>query len=70
MTTAAFPEGVTHKARYGPRLKATADQVKGHGMLSYVGAAELFDDLFGIPLSAGTLVDIELEVGERLEEVN
>jgi len=70
LTTAAFPEEVTHKVQYGSGLKATAAYLKSYGLLSYERAAELFEDLFGTPLSAGTLVNIDREIGERLEEVN
>jgi len=70
LTTAEFPEEVRHKAQYGPGLKATAAYIKGYGLLSYERAAELFEDLFGVPLSGGTLVNIDQEIVERLEEVN
>jgi transposase len=70
LTTAEFPEEVRHKVQYGPGLKATAGYIKGYGLLSYERAAELFEDLFGVPLSGGTLVNIDREIGERLEEVN
>jgi len=69
-TTAEFPEEVTHKVQYGPGLKATAAYIKSYGLLSYERAAELFEDLFGVPLSSATLVNIDREIGERLEEVN
>jgi transposase len=69
-TTAEFPEQVTHKVQYGAGLKATAAYIKSYGLLSYERAAELFEDLFGVPLSGGTLVHIDREIGERLEEVN
>jgi transposase len=70
LTTAEFPEEVRHKIQYGSRLKATAAYIKGYGLLSYERAAELFEDLFGVPLSGGTLVNIDRDIGERLEEVN
>jgi transposase len=70
LTTAEFPEEARHKVQYGPGLKATAAYIKGYGLLSYERAAELFEDLFGVPLSGGTLVNIDREIGERLEEVN
>jgi transposase len=70
LTTAKFPEEVTYKVQYGPGLKATAAYIKSYGLLSYERAAELFEDLFGVPLSGGTLVHIDREIGERLEEVN
>jgi transposase-like protein len=55
---------------FGSELNATAAYLKSYGLLSYERAAELFEDLFGTPLSAGTLVNIDREIGERLEEVN
>jgi len=70
VTVAEFPEDVTHKVQYGPRLKANALYIKNYALLSYDRAAELFEDLFGVALSAGTLVNIDWDAGERLEEVN
>ena len=70
LSTAEFPEDVTHKVQYGPGLKAHAAYIKNYALLPYERAAELFEDLFGVPLSAGTLVRIDREVAGRLEEVN
>jgi len=70
LTTAEFPKRLTHKVQYGPGLKANAAYIKSYGLLSYERAAELFEDLFGVPLSAGTLVNVDREIGERLEEVS
>jgi len=70
LTAAEFPEGITHKVQYGSRLKANAAYIKSYALLSYDRAAELFEDLFGVPLSAGTLVKVDREVAGRLEEVN
>lgn len=69
LTPGVFPEGVSHQAQYGPRLKATAVYLKTYGLLSYERAAELLEDLLGIPVSAATLVAVDREVGARLEEV-
>lgn len=69
VNTADFPKGITHKAQYGERLKAYAVYIKNYGLLSYERAAELFEDLFSVPLSAGTLVTIDRSCAERLEEV-
>jgi transposase len=70
LSTAEFPQDIRHKVQYGPRLKANAAYIKSYGLLSYERAAELFEDLFGVPLSAATLVKVDREVAERLEEVN
>jgi|WetSurSiteA1Bulk_404760.scaffolds.fasta_scaffold20535_1 transposase len=69
VSTADFPKGITHKGQYGERLKAYAVYIKNYGLLSYERAAELFEDLFSVPLSAGTLVRIDRGCAERLEEV-
>ncbi len=69
VNAAVFPEGITHKAQYGDRLKAYAVYIKNYGLLSYERAAELFEDLFSVPLSSGTLVNIDRNISERLEGV-
>jgi transposase len=69
VSTADFPKSITHKAQYGARLKAYAVYIKNYGLLSYGRAAELFEDLFCVPLSEGTLVRIDRGCAERLEEV-
>ena len=56
--------------QYGPRLKANAAYIKNYALLPYERAAELFEDLFGVCLSAGTRVNMDRRVGQRLEEVN
>jgi len=67
-STAAFPKEVTHKTQYGNRLKAYAVYIKNYGLLSYERAAQLFEDLFCVPLSPGTLVNVDRSCSERLEE--
>ena len=69
VSTAAFPEGVTHKVQYGDSLKAHALYLKNYCLLPYDRAAELFEDFFGIPISPGTLVTINSDGGNRLKEV-
>ena len=70
VTAAEFPDDISHKVQYGPRLKANAVYIKDYTLLAYDRAAERFEDLFGVPLSAATLVNIDRETGKRLEEVN
>jgi len=70
VNTAAFPEGVTHKVQYGKRLKAYALYFKNNCLLPYDRMAQLFEDLFGIPISVGTLVTINTHGSDRLGEVN
>jgi transposase len=69
-SAAVFRDGVTHKVQYGPRLGATAVYLKNYGLLTYERTSQPFEDLFGVALSAGTLVDIDREARQRLVEVN
>ncbi len=70
VTTAAFPEGVTHKVQYGEQVKAIALYLKNYVLVPYDRGAELFEDLFGVPISPGTLVRINNESAGRLCEVS
>jgi len=66
---ATFPEKVTHKAQYGDRLKAFAIYLQNYDFIPYERAAEFFTDIFRIPLSQGTLVNINLDCAEKLKDV-
>ena len=44
--------------QYGLRLQAVAAYLRNYGLLPYQRTAELFADLFSIPVSVGTLVTI------------
>ncbi len=70
VTTAAFPEVVTHKVQYGEQVKAIALYLKNYVLVPYDRGAELFEDLFGVAISPGTLVRINTESGGRLIEVS
>ena len=63
LTTAEFLEEVRNKGRYGPCLRATVAYIKSNGLQSYKRAAELFEDLFEVWLSCGTLVNILVKQG-------
>ena len=69
VNTAAFPEGVTHKTQYGENLKAHALYLKNYCLLPYDRAAQLFEDFFGIPISPGTLVRINIDGAKGTKEV-
>ena len=70
VAVAAFPEAVGQPAQYGARLQAIAAYLKNYGLLPYQRTAELFEDLFSIPLSVGTLVSINELCGQQLVAVN
>ena len=55
VTVGAFPDGVSQPAQYGPRVKALGVYLSCYQLLPYARIAGLFADLFGAPLSPGTL---------------
>ena len=57
LNRASFPEGVDQPAQYGPRIKASAVYLNQYQLLPYERIRELFLDLFGTGLSAGTIVN-------------
>lgn len=63
---ADFPPGVTHKTQYGKYIKTYAVYLNNYMLIPYNRLSELFDDLFNISLSAGTLVNINQKCGELL----
>ena len=69
-------EGRVDNQRHTPRnTRLTvqpigATSLKNYGLLPYQRTAELFEDLFSIPISVGTLVSINELCGQQLEAVN
>jgi len=58
LNQAAFPEGVNAPVQYGPDLEALAAYLNIYQMLPYQRTCELLADLFGCPISEGTLANI------------
>src|SRR5437868_7147145 len=50
-----FPAGVNAPAQYGAGVRSVAAYLMGYQLLPYDRCAEAMDDLFGCPLSPGTL---------------
>ena len=65
-TRAVFPDGVTHKAQYGPRVQAVAVYLRNYQLIPIERAIGLFRDLFRIPISEGTLVNMTSRCALRL----
>ena len=61
-----FPDEVTAPAQYGPGVKALAVYLTQHHMLPVARAAKVLEDLYGVPISAGTVQAMIGEAGERL----
>ena len=57
-------------SQYGPEIKSFAVYLKHHGMISYERLQELYEELFGVNLSQGTLVNFINECSKRLTPVN
>ena len=58
LNKATFPEGINAPAQYGEGIKATAVYLKTYQHLPYGRTCELLGDLFGCPMSEGTLANI------------
>jgi transposase len=67
-TKGKFPENITQPVQYGPRVKATASYLSHYQLLSYARLQEFFEDVFKLPLSEGTLFNVNKVCYEKLEE--
>ena len=50
-----FPAGVESPVQYGKRIQAFAAYLMNYQLLPFARTAELFEDLFGVPVSEGSL---------------
>jgi transposase len=66
---AAFPEGVRARVQYGPRVQALSVYLSTYHLLPYARIRQVFADLFGAPLSTGTVVSAVQSAQSRLQEV-
>jgi transposase len=65
--SAEFPAEITAAVQYGEGVKALAMYLLHYQLVPLERAAQLFEDLVGIPLSQGTLTSISEECDEGLE---
>lgn len=65
---AEFPADVKHAVQYGSRICSAAIYLKDYALLPYQRLRQLMSDLFGVRVSAGTLVRIEQDCAERLKD--
>lgn len=63
---ADFPEGITHKTQYGNRLRALAVYFRNYELLPVERTAEIFEDIFAIPLCEGTVVNTTKRCAQAL----
>jgi len=69
LNQAPFPEGIDQPAQYGPAIKAYAVYLNQYQLLPYDRIRELFLDLFGTGLSAGTIVNANRDCYGALKPV-
>jgi transposase len=65
-TKAQFPPHVTAPVCYGPALRARAAYLHKYQLLPVARTSEAMSDLFGCPVSAGTVHRMTVECSEAL----
>ena len=63
---ASFPEGITHRTQYGNNLRSIAVYLRNYQLIPLERTAEIFEDLFSVPLSEGTVVAASIRCAEAL----
>jgi transposase len=64
----AMPKDIKAPVQYSPQVKAIANYCSAGQLLPKARTAEMFNDVFGIPISEASLVAIDNECSEKLEE--
>jgi transposase len=65
-TRGEFPVGLNAPIQYGTRIRASLIYLKDYALLPFQRSVELMHDLFGVPLCAGTLANIEQQCSAKL----
>mgnify|MGYP000732999756 CR=1 FL=1 len=65
--TAPFPDDVTKAVQYGSQLKAHAVYMSQYQLIPYLRVKEYFTELFGIPLSEGSLYNFNQTAYQKLD---
>jgi transposase len=64
----AMPKDIKAPIQYSSQVKAMASYLSTSQLLPKARTAEMFDDIFGIPISEASLVTIDSECAKKLEE--
>ena len=64
---ATFLPGVDNRTQYGERVKSLAVYLNNYQMVPYQRISQLFEDLFGVAISAGTIYNANCCCYEQLE---
>jgi len=61
-----FPELVTHKTQYGNYLRSLAVYFRNYELIPLERTAEIFEDIFSVPLCEGTIVNTTKRCAKNL----
>src|ERR1039458_7970149 len=67
-TTASFPQGVDHYIQYGDTFRSIIVCLNQGNYVPYDRLARISHDIFGVPVSNGTLVNIIHKCGQSLKD--
>lgn len=67
--TAKFPDCVTNTVQYGDKVKAVAVYLTQYQLIPYKRGTELINDMFGIKLSQGTMVNFNKRCHDDLKPI-
>lgn len=70
LNRAEFPEGVTQPTQYGPRVRAQMVYFNVYHFIPLARTAEMVGELYGQPISEGTVETAVIEAAWRVEAVN
>ena len=68
-TKGHFPEKVTNPVQYGPQIKQLSVYLRSEQFVPYERSRQLMSDLFGLPISAGTLQNFFKLAAKKTEPI-
>jgi transposase len=65
---AEFPKGVTAPVQYGPSVRGLSCYMSNYQFVPFLRIVDFFEHQVGLPVSAGTIVNINAEAAEALSK--